>query len=86
MCELIAIPALQIVSVCDPNKMSTDYIDWSLNGIRDGIRKVLQNPTWGSAISGIPGGRDIGKEDVFWCMIDLTIILFNVKYRRLFIP
>lgn len=62
MCEVIANPALQIVSVCDPNKMSTDYIDWSPNGIRDGIRKVLQNPTWGSGFNGIPGGRDIGKE------------------------
>ncbi len=62
MCELIVNPSLQIVSVCDPNKMSTDYIDWSPNGIRDGIRKVLQQPDWGSSFKGIPGGRDTGKE------------------------
>lgn len=68
MCELIPNPELQIVSVCDPNKVSTDYIDWSANGIRDGIRKVLQDPQWGSTYSGIPGGRDIGKElvDTFY--------------------
>jgi hypothetical protein len=62
MCDLITKPELQIVSVCDPNKLSTNYIDWSPNGIRDGIRKVLENPTWGENYSGIPGGRDIGKE------------------------
>jgi len=62
MCDLIKNPEIQITSVCDPNKLSTDYIDWSPNGIRDGIRKVLQNPAWGEAYKGIPGGRDIGKE------------------------
>lgn len=62
MCELIVNPELQIVSVCDPNKMSTDYIDWSPQGIRNGIRKVLENPTWGENFTGIPGGRDIGQE------------------------
>jgi hypothetical protein len=62
MCELITNPELQIVSVCDPNKMSTNYIDWSPNGIRDDIRKVLGEPSWGENFKGIPGGRDIGKE------------------------
>lgn len=62
MCDLIINPELQIVSVCDPNKMSTDYIDWSPNGIRNGIRKVLNEPAWGENLKGIPGGRDIGQE------------------------
>ncbi len=62
MCTLIVNPELQIVSVCDPNKLSTDYIDWSANGIRNGIRKVLNEPGWGENYAGIPGGRDIGKE------------------------
>lgn len=62
MCDLITRPEIQIVSVCDPNKLSTNYIDWSPNGIRDGIRKVLNDPNWGAAYEGIPGGRDIGKE------------------------
>lgn len=62
MCELIANPEIQITSVCDPNKLSTDYIDWSPNGIRDGIRKTLQDVDWGASYKGIPGGRDIGKE------------------------
>ena len=62
MCDLITNPEIQIVSVCDPNKMSTNYVDWSPNGIRDGIRKVLNEPEWGASYTGIPGGRDIGKE------------------------
>lgn len=62
MCDLITRPEIEIVSVCDPNKLSTNYIDWSPNGIRDGIRKVLNDPNWGAAYEGIPGGRDIGKE------------------------
>lgn len=62
MCDLLARPELQIVSVCDPNKMSTNYIDWSPNGIRNGIREVLNDPAWGSSYQGIPGGRDVGQE------------------------
>ena len=64
MSALLTNPKLQIVAVCDPNKMTTNYIDWSPNGIRDGIRKTLEDPTWGEGISGIPGGRDIGQDFV----------------------
>jgi len=55
---------VQVVAVCDPNKFTTDYIDWSSNGIRDGIRRTLDDPTWGAGIVGIPGGRDIGRDYV----------------------
>jgi predicted dehydrogenase len=57
-------PDIQIVAVCDPNKFTTNYIDWSLNDIRNGIRRTLDDPTWGEGIEGIPGGRDIGQEYV----------------------
>lgn len=62
MSRLITNPKIQITSVCDPNKFSTDYVDWSLNGIRDGVRKVLADPEWGTGLKGIPGGRDLGQE------------------------
>jgi len=61
---LLQNPAVQVVAVCDPNKFTTDYIDWSSNGIRNGIRQTLGDPTWGADIEGIPGGRDIGQEYV----------------------
>ena len=55
---------IQVVSVCDVNKFTTDYLDWSPHGIRNGIRKTLNDDTWGEKYTGIPGGRDIGKEYV----------------------
>lgn len=55
---------VKIVAVCDPNKFTTNYIDWSLNGIVNGIRRTLEDPNWGAGIVGIPGGRDIGREYV----------------------
>jgi hypothetical protein len=64
MTELISNPALQIVAVCDPNKFTTDYVDWSMNDVKNSIRKALNDNSWGEAIKGIPGGRDIGQEFV----------------------
>lgn len=64
MVTLIGNPALQIVAVCDPNKFTTDYVDWSANDVRNGIRKGLGDNTWGEGLKGIPGGRDIGQEFV----------------------
>jgi hypothetical protein len=64
MPEMLLHPEIQVVAVCDVNKFTTDYLDWSANGIRDGIRKTIGEPNWGANIKGIPGGRDIGKEYV----------------------
>lgn len=55
---------VQVVAVCDVNKYSTDYLDWSPHGIRNGIRRTLGEDSWGENIRGIPGGRDLGKEYV----------------------
>ncbi len=57
-------PDIQVACVCDPNKFTTNYLDWSPNGIRDNIRRTLEDPNWGANYTGIPGGRDIGKEYV----------------------
>jgi len=64
MTSLISDPSIQIVAVCDPNKMTTDYVDWSQNDVRDSIRRALGESTWGENLKGIPGGRDIGQEFV----------------------
>lgn len=64
MTTLIANPSIQIVAVCDPNKFSTNYIDWSLNDVRNSIRRALGDNSWGEGITGIPGGRYIGQEFV----------------------
>jgi hypothetical protein len=64
MTSLIADPEIQIVAVCDPNKYTTDYVDWSLNDVRNNIRTALGDKAWGEGLKGIPGGRDIGQEFV----------------------
>lgn len=60
--SLLKNPEIQVTSICDPNAYSTNYVDWSLNGIRNGIRKVLDDASWGEGVEGIPGGRDVMKE------------------------
>ena len=62
MASLIKNEDVVITSVCDPNKYSTNYVDWGLNGIRNTMRGVLEEPDWGAGIKGIPGGRDLGQE------------------------
>ena len=62
MTSLLEQEDIQITSVCDPNKFSTNYVDWSLHGIRNRVRRALEDPGWGAAWEGIPGGRDVGQE------------------------
>ncbi len=62
MANLITNPQIQIVAVCDPNKFTTDYVDWNPNSIKNSMRKVLNEPSWGEGLAGIPGGRDVGYE------------------------
>jgi hypothetical protein len=62
LAALIANPAIQIVAVCDPNKFTTDYVDWSLNSVRNTIRQTIGDNSWGEKFNGIPGGRDVGQE------------------------
>lgn len=61
MAGLLATPEVQIVAVCDPNKDSDDYVDWSRDGLRKGIAKAIGKPDWRSG-QAIPGGRDVGAE------------------------
>ena len=61
MAGLLSTPEVQIVAVCDPNKDSDDYVDWSRDGLRKGIAKAIGKPDWRSN-QAIPGGRDVGAE------------------------
>jgi len=58
---LLENPDIQVVAVCDPNKLTTNYLDWSPDGIRNRIRSTLEDPEWGAQYQGIPGGRDIAR-------------------------
>ena len=60
--RLVATPDVQITAVCDPVKDGTNYVDWDKTGIRDSVRKLLENTNWGAGVSGIRAGRDMAKE------------------------
>jgi len=64
MSALLQHPQIQVVAVCDPNTFSTDYLDWSPEGIKNGIRSTLGDPGWGKSLKGIPGGRMVAQEYV----------------------
>ena len=55
---LLQDPRIQIVSCCDVVKDGTDYLDWSKNGTRDTIRRVLEAPSYGEGVPGVRSGRD----------------------------
>ncbi|MDR2495528.1 MAG: Gfo/Idh/MocA family oxidoreductase [Tannerellaceae bacterium] len=61
---LLRAPAIEIVGIADPNRESYDYIHWSPNGLRDSLRRIMDEPGWKAGKRGIPGGRDVMKEVV----------------------
>ncbi|MGO8746482.1 MAG: Gfo/Idh/MocA family protein [Thermoguttaceae bacterium] len=61
---LLADPEIRIVAVCDPNTKSNDYVEWGRNDIRNTIRALVGNSSWGEGQSGCPGGREVGREVV----------------------
>ena len=62
MLDLLPNPNVQIVAVCDPEKDNNNYVDWSKDGLRSEIARILENPNWRKSDPGIPGGRDVAKE------------------------
>jgi predicted dehydrogenase len=61
---ILASPEVQVVAVCDVEKDGKHYLEWGKNGIRNGIRQLIGNPTWREGSNHVPGGRDVGKEVV----------------------
>ena len=62
---LLAVTDVQVIAVCDPNRDAVGYRDWDKNGLRNEIRKAINQPDWlpgGENI--IPGGREVGKNVV----------------------
>jgi hypothetical protein len=62
MPELLRLPEVQIVAVCDPVKEGHNYVDWSKDGLRASVAAALGKPDWRRGAPGIPGGRDVAKE------------------------
>jgi len=64
LAPMLEMKELQIVAVCDPNRDSHDYVDWSKDGVRQTIAKAIGNPQWRAGRPGIPGGREVVREMV----------------------
>ncbi|MGB7762574.1 MAG: Gfo/Idh/MocA family oxidoreductase [Bryobacteraceae bacterium] len=62
---MLAVPDIQVVSVCDPCRDAVEYRDWSRGGLLSAIRNTLGKPDWwAGADSVIPGGRETAKDIV----------------------
>ena len=61
---LLRCPQIEVVGVADPNRQTNDYIGWSRNGLRDSLRRLINEPNWLEGITGHPGGRDVMKHVV----------------------
>src|SRR6059036_638022 len=59
MPSMLNLPEVQIVAVCDPVKESSDYVDWSKDGLRSEIANSIGKPDWRRSSPGIHGGRDV---------------------------
>jgi predicted dehydrogenase len=58
MMDFLKQPDLQIVSVCDVNKESSNYSEWGTNELRNRERELLGKPDWGSDWEGATCGRE----------------------------
>jgi predicted dehydrogenase len=59
--DLLRIPEVQIVAVCDVNRQSSDYLDWFPSELRGKVRAVLQDQAWGSSLTGPTAGREVAQ-------------------------
>ena len=62
MPALLRVPEIQVVAVCDPNRESTDYVEWGKDSVRSELATALEMPDWRKDKGGVPGGREVGRE------------------------
>jgi predicted dehydrogenase len=61
---ILASPDVAVVAVCDVDREGVGYLEWGRNQIRDGIRRLIENPAWREGVTQVPGGLNVGKEIV----------------------
>ena len=57
-------PELEIIAVCDPNRMSDDYPEWGKDELNAKVRKFLGDPNWAKDARGGVCGREVGQRVV----------------------
>jgi len=61
--SLIKIPEVRITAVCDVQRKAIGFLDWGPTGLRDQMRKFVDDPNWSTGGNNtIPGGLENGKE------------------------
>ena len=58
---LLRCPQIEVVGVADPNRQTNDYLEWGYNGLRNNLRRLIEEPAWQEGATGCPGGRDVMK-------------------------
>jgi predicted dehydrogenase len=64
MMDLLRMPQVQVVAVCDVNRQTSDYLDWGPNELRNKVRLLLQDPGWGAFLAGPTAGREVAQHIV----------------------
>lgn len=64
MMDFLKQPEVQIVAVCDVNRESSDYSEWGTHELRDKVRKLLDNESWGGNSTGCTAGREPARNIV----------------------
>ena len=59
--DALRLPEVRVIAVCDVNRNSSDYLDWGRNELRDKVRTVLQDPSWGANLAGPTAGREVAQ-------------------------
>ena len=62
MINFLRQPEVQIVSVCDVNTGSGDYVEWGANELRNKGRDLLNDSTWGESRKGAWAGIEPSKD------------------------
>ena len=63
--DLLNLPDVQVVAVCDPQRHAGAYLDWSPTGLRDQLRHLIGDDQWNpGGGSTIPGGLENGRDIV----------------------
>ncbi len=64
MLDMLKQKQLQITTVCDPVKDDNRYLNWRPYGLRDSIRREIDEPTWDEGVEGCRAGREPAKQIV----------------------
>lgn len=60
--DMLRLPEVQVVAVCDVNRGSDGYEDWGGGELRSKVRAVLGDSNWGSQYAGPAAGREVAQD------------------------